>query len=73
VLVVLVSMLLVSVLLELVYDARFLDLTRYYRKFFKGYASTVTSLTKMLKKDRFYRNSSATTTFEALKLALTEE
>jgi hypothetical protein len=28
--------------LELVYDARFLDLTSYYRKFFKGYTSAET-------------------------------
>ena len=68
---VLMLLVLVSVLLELVCGVEFLGLMSYYRKFFKGYASTATSLTQLLKKDIFYLNSSATTTFKALKLALT--
>jgi uncharacterized membrane protein len=68
-----VSMLLVllSVLLELVCGAGFLGVTSFYKNFFKGYASTATSMTQLLKKDCFCLNSSATTTFKALKLALT--
>ncbi|GJY63672.1 retrotransposon-related protein [Tanacetum coccineum] len=48
----------------------FLGLTRYYRRFIKGYAIISQPLSALLKKNAFQCNSQAQTTFEELKLAM---
>ena len=48
----------------------FLGLSRYYRRFIKGYASIATPLTDLLQKDQFHWNDKATEAFNQLKRAL---
>lgn len=48
----------------------FQGLTGYYRLFIHSYASIVAPLTKLLKKDAFQGNNSATEVFDKLKLAM---
>ena len=50
----------------------FLGLTGYYRRFIKGYASTASVLTNLLKKDSFTWDPTATVAFTALKQAITK-
>lgn len=49
----------------------FLGLTGYFHRFIKGYASIAGPLTDMLQKDNFYWSTTADSTFNALKHALT--
>ncbi|GJT04947.1 reverse transcriptase domain-containing protein, partial [Tanacetum coccineum] len=50
----------------------FLGLSGYYRRFIKGLASLSKPLTQLLKKNAFYWNVEAQSSFEALKQALME-
>ncbi|GJZ53777.1 putative mitochondrial protein [Tanacetum coccineum] len=50
----------------------FLGLTGYYRRFIKGLASLSKPLTQLLKKNAFYWNVEAQSSFEALKQAMME-
>jgi hypothetical protein len=49
----------------------FLGLTGYYRKFIRSYGDIAAPLTKLLKRESFRWTPSVTSTFEALKTALT--
>jgi len=48
----------------------FLGLTRYYRRFIRGYTATCRTLTNLLKKDEFEWNWETAQAFQALKVAL---
>jgi len=48
----------------------FLGLTRYYRRFIRGYVATCRALTNLLKKDGFEWNWETVQAFKALKVAL---
>ena len=50
----------------------FLGITSYYHRFVRHYATITAPLTELLKKDSFHWNSTATTSFEHLKRALSE-
>ena len=48
----------------------FLGLSRYYRKFVKGYACIASPLTDLLKRDAFEWNEKATNAFNRIKTSL---
>ena len=48
----------------------FFGLTRYYRRFVKGYGDSATPLSKLLQKNAFKWNEEASEVFERLKQAM---
>jgi len=51
----------------------FLGLSSYYRIFIKGYASLVTILTNLFKRDVFHWSETTTATFQNLKSTITSK